>query len=138
MKIIQIVGNSNSGKTTFINNLIPELKKMGTVAVIKHLGDHIYNTGEGKDTTAFFNAGSDVSVGIDSEKAVASFRKNSLDNVLDMLFDQGMDFTVIEGFKRRSFPKIVLGNLSVDGCVLANPTVNEVITSLYLFENFNR
>jgi GTPase SAR1 family protein len=38
MKIIQIVGTSNSGKTTFIKNLIPELKKLGTVAVIKHLG----------------------------------------------------------------------------------------------------
>ena len=56
MRIIQIVGNSNSGKTTFIKNLIPpELKKKGTVAVIKHLGDHTYNIGEGKDTTVFFH-----------------------------------------------------------------------------------
>ena len=54
MKIIQIVGRSNSGKTTFIRNLIPELKKRGSVAVIKHLGDHIYNIEEGKDTIGFF------------------------------------------------------------------------------------
>jgi len=40
MKIIQIVGRSNSGKTTFIRKLIPELKKIGKVGVIKHLGDH--------------------------------------------------------------------------------------------------
>ncbi|RQW06400.1 MAG: molybdopterin-guanine dinucleotide biosynthesis protein B, partial [Calditrichaeota bacterium] len=42
MKIIQIVGRSNSGKTTFIRNLVPQLKKTGKVAVIKHLGDHDY------------------------------------------------------------------------------------------------
>jgi molybdopterin-guanine dinucleotide biosynthesis protein MobB len=119
MKIIQVVGNSNSGKTTFIKNLIPELKKMGNVAVIKHLGDHAYHFEEGKDTTIFFDAGADISVGIDSLKAVVAIRKNSLEDVFGMLFDQGMDFAVIEGFKQRSFPKMV-------------------ITSLDLFENFSR
>jgi molybdopterin-guanine dinucleotide biosynthesis protein MobB len=138
MKIIQIVGSSNSGKTTFIQNLIPELKKKGTVAVIKHLGDHTYNFEEGKDTTVFFDAGADMSVGIDSNKAVAAIRKNTLEDVLGMLFDQGMDFTIIEGFKQRSFPKIVIGSLTDHTGILANPTVNEVITSLDLFENFCR
>jgi molybdopterin-guanine dinucleotide biosynthesis protein MobB len=136
MKIIQIVGNSNSGKTTFIKNLIPELKKKGNVAVIKHLGDHTYNIEEGKDTTVFFDAGADMSVGIDSHKAVATIRKNTLDDVLGMLLDQGMDFAIIEGFKRRSFPKIVIGSLTAYTSVLTNPSVNEVITSLNLFENF--
>jgi molybdopterin-guanine dinucleotide biosynthesis protein MobB len=138
MKIIQIVGSSNSGKTTFIKNLIPELKKKGTVAVIKHLGDHTYNFEEGKDTTVFFDAGADMSVGIDSDKAVAAIRKNTLEDVLGMLFDQDMDFTIIEGFKQRSFPKIVIGSLTDHTGILANPTVNEVITSLDLFENFCR
>jgi molybdopterin-guanine dinucleotide biosynthesis protein MobB len=138
MKIIQIVGSSNSGKTTFIKNLIPELKKKGTVAVIKHLGDHTYNFEEGKDTTVFFDAGADMSVGIDSDKVVAAIRKNTLEEVLGMLFDQDMDFTIIEGFKQRSFPKIVIGSLTDHTGILANPTVNEVITSLDLFENFCR
>jgi molybdopterin-guanine dinucleotide biosynthesis protein MobB len=136
MKIIQIVGNSNSGKTTFIKNLIPELKKKGNVAVIKHLGDHLFDTEEGKDTTVFFDAGADISVGIDSEKAVAAIRKNTLDNILGMLLDQEMDFAIIEGFKQRSFPKIVIGSLPADTCILSNPSVNEVMTSLNLFENF--
>jgi molybdopterin-guanine dinucleotide biosynthesis protein MobB len=136
MKIIHVVGNSNSGKTTFIKNLIPELKKKGNVAVIKHLGDHTYNIEEGKDTTVFFNAGADISVGIDSDKAVAAIRKNTLDDVLGMLFDQEMDFAIIEGFKQRSFPKIVIGNLTADTSILTNPSVDEVISSLNLFENF--
>jgi len=136
MKIIQVVGSSNSGKTTFIKNLIPELKKIGNVAVIKHLGDHPYHIEEGKDTTIFFDAGADISIGIDSHKAVVAIRKNTLEDILGMLFDQGMDFAVIEGFKKRSYPKIVIGSLHADKCILTNPAVSEVITSLNLFENF--
>jgi molybdopterin-guanine dinucleotide biosynthesis protein MobB len=138
MKIIQVVGNSNSGKTTFIKSLIPELKKKGTVAVIKHLGDHTYTMNEGKDTTVFFDAGADISVGVDSDKTVAAIRLNALDDVLGILFDQEIDFAIIEGFKQRSFPKIVIGNLPADTFILANPSVNEVIVSLNLFEDFCR
>jgi len=138
MKIIQIVGRSNSGKTTFIKNLIPELKKKGNVAVIKHLGDHTYSIEEGKDTTVFYNAGADMSVGIDADKAIVAIRKNSLDNVLSVLLDQGMDFAIIEGFKKRPFPKIILGSIDADSCILTNPSVNEVIKSLSLFEDFRK
>jgi molybdopterin-guanine dinucleotide biosynthesis protein MobB len=136
MKIIQIVGRSNSGKTTFIRTLIPELKKIGSVAVIKHLGDHLYNIEEGKDTSVFFEAGADISVGIDDEKAVATIRKNTLDEALRMLHYQSMDFVIIEGFKQRSFPKIAIGDLKTDNCILTNPLVKEVIESLDRFEDF--
>jgi molybdopterin-guanine dinucleotide biosynthesis protein MobB len=138
MKIIQIVGKSNSGKTTFIKNLIPELKKRGNVAVIKHLGDHTFNIAKGKDTTVFFDAGADISIGIDTDKAVAMIQKNTLDEVLYMLLDQGMDFTIIEGYKQRAFPKIVIGNLTADKCILTNPTIKDVVASLNLFENFTK
>ena len=138
MRIIQVVGTSNSGKTTFIKNLIPELKKLGTVAVIKHLGDHTYHIEEGKDTTVFFDAGADMSVGIDSHKAVVALRSNTLEDMLGMLFDQGTDFAIIEGFKQRSFPKIVIGTLPAEKCVLSNPGIRDVIASLSLFENFSR
>ena len=138
MKIIQVVGRSNSGKTTFIKNLIPELKKKGNVAVIKHLGDHDYQLEEGKDTTVFFDAGAEIAIGIDVHKSVAAIRKNTLDDALHLLVDQGMDFAIIEGFKQRSFPKIVIGDLTVDRCILINPATDEVIASLNLFEDFNK
>jgi molybdopterin-guanine dinucleotide biosynthesis protein MobB len=137
MKIIQVVGRSESGKTTFIRKLIPELKKKGTVAVIKHLGDHTYNLEEEKDTTIFFDTGADISVGIDSHKAVAAIRKPGLEDILTILFNQGITFAIIEGFKQRTFPKIVIGSLTTGNCILSNPSVNEVITSLDLFENFS-
>jgi molybdopterin-guanine dinucleotide biosynthesis protein len=55
---------------------------------------------------------------------------------LGMLLDQEMDFAIIEGFKQRSFPKIVIGSVPADTCILSNPSVTEVMTSLNLFENF--
>ena len=63
-------------------------------------------------------------------------RTNTLEDIFGMLFDQGMDFAIIEGFKQRSFSKIVIGGLTADTCIMTNPSVNEVITSLNLFENF--
>jgi len=136
MKIIQVVGRSNSGKTTFIKKLIPKLKTQGRVAVIKHLGDHEYELEEGKDTTGFFDVGADISVGIDADKSVAAIRNNSLECALRLLFDQGMNFTVIEGFKQRAFPRIVIGDLDTDQCVLTNPYPDEVLASLDAFEDF--
>jgi len=136
MKIIQVVGRSNSGKTTFIRNLIPELRKLGRVSVIKHLGDHDYHLEEGKDTTFFFEAGADIAVGIDAVKSVVTVRNNSLEDALRLLDGMGMNYTVIEGFKQHPFPKIVIGNLEIEKCVLINPTVNQVVTNLDLFEDY--
>lgn len=137
MKIIQVVGRSNSGKTTFIKQLIPILKTHGRVAVIKHLGDHEFELEEGKDTTGFFEAGADISIGIDAHKSVAAIRNNSLEDTLKLLFEQGIDFTVIEGFKQRAFPRIVIGVLETDQCILTNPCPEDVFASIDAFENFH-
>jgi molybdopterin-guanine dinucleotide biosynthesis protein MobB len=136
MKIIQVTGRSNTGKTTFIKMLLPVLNKKGRVAVIKHLGDHNYRLDEGKDTTGFFLAGADISAGIDADKAVVALRNNSLDTMLALLKSQSMDFVIIEGFKQRSFKKIVIGDLQVEGCILRNPTVDDVVASLGRFDTY--
>jgi molybdopterin-guanine dinucleotide biosynthesis protein MobB len=136
MKIIQVNGLSNTGKTTFIKQLIPVLRTKGRVAVIKHLGDHEYLLEKGKDTTGFFDAGAEVSAGIDSNKSVVTLRDNSLDMVLTLLKTQGMDFVVIEGFKNRSFKKIVIGDLQAEGCILRNPAVEDVVASVDRFDTY--
>ena len=136
MKIIQIVGRSNSGKTTFIRDLIPELKKIGKVGVIKHLGDHDFNLEDGKDTTLFFEAGADITSGIDSNKTVMAIKNNILDETLQAYLRYGIDFTVIEGYKEQEYAKIVIGTLEVDRCILKNPTIVEVIQSIDRFDDF--
>jgi molybdopterin-guanine dinucleotide biosynthesis protein MobB len=136
MKIIQVTGRSRSGKTTFISTLVPVLNKKGRVAVIKHLGDHEFLLEEGKDTTGFFLAGAEISAGIDADKAVVALRNTSLDAMLALLKGQGMDFVIIEGFKQRSFKKIVIGDLQVEGCILHNPTVRDVVASIDRFDTY--
>jgi molybdopterin-guanine dinucleotide biosynthesis protein MobB len=136
MKIVQVTGRSNTGKTTFIKSLIPLLKEKGRVAVIKHLGDHEYLLEKGKDTTGFFDAGAEVSAGIDGDKSVVVLRNNSLDMMLALLKNQGMDIVVIEGFKNRSFKKIVIGDLQTEGCILRNPAVEDVVASVDRFDTY--
>lgn len=136
MKIIQVAGRSNSGKTTFIRKLIPELRKLGPVGVIKHLGDHEFHLAEGKDTTLFYEAGADISTGIDAHKTVSTVNSTDLDKILKQYGKSGIRFTIIEGYKQRSFAKIVIGNLEIDRCILTNPQVEEVIQALDQFDDY--
>ena len=60
-QIISVVGWHNSGKTTFIERLVPALKARGLrVAVIKHSGGGFELDHPGTDTWRFQQAGSDV------------------------------------------------------------------------------
>ena len=136
MRIIQVTGRSNTGKTTFIKTLIPELKKQGKVGVIKHLADHDFSLENGKDTTGFFKAGAEISAGIDTRKSVVVIQNNSLEAMLSLLKIQGMDFVILEGFKQLPFKKIVIGDLQVKGCILTNPTVEEVVASIGRFDTY--
>jgi len=136
MKIIPVAGLASSGKTTFIRNLIPVLKSYGSVGVIKHLGEHEYRQEEGKDTTVFFENGADISAGIDSGKSVVALQTIDLDEILILFKQQGIDFAVIEGFKTRDFPKIIIGDLLNETCILRNPTADQVVSSLTRFEDY--
>ena len=136
MKVIQITGRSNTGKTTFIKSLIPVLNKKGKVAVIKHLADHDFLLEKGKDTTGFFDAGAAISAGIDGHKSVVAIQNNSLDEMLTLMKSQSIDFTIIEGFKQRSFKKIVIGDLQIEGCILRDPAVDDVVASIDRFDTY--
>jgi molybdopterin-guanine dinucleotide biosynthesis protein B len=131
--VLHIVGHSGSGKTTFITRLVVELRKLGTVATIKHLGHHSYALPEGKDTTLFFESGVNSSEGIDSEKSVILLRDPDLLHALDRLANLGMDFAIIEGFKSVEIPGIVFGDLPVPNALMTDPTIEQVINGLSVF-----
>ena len=97
---------SNTGKTTFIEKLIPELKNMGLrVAVIKDDAHRIEIDKEGKDTWRFTNAGADVVAVTSTEKcAVIERRQLTVEQMLRRIFD--VDLIITEGYKYGPFPKI--------------------------------
>jgi molybdopterin synthase catalytic subunit len=130
-----VAGTSGSGKTTFILDLLAKLSDRGVVASVKHLGHHPFDLVPGKDTTVFYETGIGCSVGIDDEKAVFIRRGGALTDVLRELSDSGVEYAVIEGFKTLPYPKIVLGDAALDNMILRNPTVEQVTSSLPLFED---
>lgn len=77
MKIIGIVGRSQSGKTNLIKRLIPELKKRGlSVAAIKHCPHGFTLDLEGKDSWEFMAAGSDAVALAGPDQAAIIQKKN--------------------------------------------------------------
>ncbi|ABD41798.1 molybdopterin-guanine dinucleotide biosynthesis protein B [Methanospirillum hungatei JF-1] len=135
MKVIHIAGWSGSGKTTFILELCSHLVHRGRTATIKHIGSHYNVLPLGKDTTLHFEAGADPAIGIDDEKTSASFHSTNLDDALNHLSDSGIRYTVIEGFKKRPFQKILIGDL--DGkYLLKNPQIPDVLAALDQFDDW--
>jgi len=129
--VIHIAGFSNSGKTTFIRALLPELEKLGTTGVVKHIGHHGITLPERKDTTLFFAAGSAASAGIDVEKSVVILKETDLEHVLAMFCDAGVQYAIIEGFKERSYPKVVIGTFpGATSLLMTDPSVEQVLTRL--------
>ncbi len=137
MKIIHIAGTSGSGKTTLIRNLIPVLETIGPVGVVKHVGHHTMNLEEGKDTTSFYGAGASISAGIDTKKMLMVAKETGLEETLVRLCDAGMQFAIVEGFKTRPYPKIVVGEgEGTQNVLMTSPSADEVVQRLGEFEEF--
>jgi molybdopterin synthase catalytic subunit len=115
MKVISVVGYKKSGKTALVSALVRNLSGFGTVGTVKHMGEQRLNPAE-TDTGRHFDAGADMVMGITGTEAtgtelVSFSRDSNLEDALDLLCDQGLDFAVVEGFKESNLPKIVLGDL---------------------------
>jgi molybdopterin synthase catalytic subunit len=137
VKVIQICGSSGSGKTTLIRSLVPLLAEKGAVAVVKHLGHHLFALPAGKDTTLFSEAGAQISAGIDSEKTVVVVDAISLLPLLDMFSSSSTSFTVLEGFKSLPLPKVIMGDLvGVENIVLDNPRPEMILAYLDRFPDY--
>ncbi|MCC4769598.1 molybdopterin synthase [Methanosarcina sp. DH2] len=110
MKVISVVGYKKSGKTALVSSLVRQLSGFGTVGTVKHMGEQRLNPGE-TDTGRHFDAGAETVIGITGTELVSFSRDSDLEDALDMLCDQGLDFAVVEGFKGSNLPKIALGNV---------------------------
>ncbi|WP_408998602.1 molybdopterin-guanine dinucleotide biosynthesis protein B [Syntrophus buswellii] len=107
--VISIVGKSNTGKTTLIEKLVPELAKRGyRVATIKH---HLHDFDidiEGKDSWRHRQAGARATV-IATPRKVALIEDVEEDFSIDALRERyihDVDLILTEGFKGNPHPKI--------------------------------
>jgi molybdopterin-guanine dinucleotide biosynthesis adapter protein len=105
--MISIVGKTQSGKTTLIEKLIPELKKRGyKIGTVKHAYHAFDMDKEGKDSWRHKAAGADTVIVASPGKIAMVKDENTEDlDAVEKYFDD-MDLVIIEGFKRKNRPKI--------------------------------
>lgn len=110
--VVCIVGASGSGKTTFIEALLPELKRRGhRVATMKHSHHSVDLDRPGKDSWRHRHAGADA-VALCGPDAVALIRNVGRPadpaEVVAWLGDD-YDIVLAEGFTTSGYPKIRVG-----------------------------
>jgi len=119
MKVLGVVGDSDAGKTTVIEALLPVLADRGRVASIKSIHHPIEVDEEGKDTHRHRSAGAETVVGITpthtftvetTGKAAYPTDADALDAQLATLEADGFEYVVVEGFSTAPIPKVVVGD----------------------------
>ena len=105
--VYSLVAWSGSGKTTFLEKLIPELKRRGLrVAVVKHDGHGFELDREGKDSWRITRAGADVTALVSPHgAAIMENRPVSLEETVERIRD--VDIIITEGGKSAGWRKIL-------------------------------
>lgn len=109
--VLQLVGYSNSGKTTLLTKMILLLEQQGLrVGVIKHDGGHDFEWDTpGKDTWRYREAGASlVAITSQTKTAMIEQRPVSLSVLVERMAQAGADLVLVEGFKKEAYPKLVL------------------------------
>lgn len=109
LPVVSIVGQSNSGKTTLIEKLIPELKSRGyRVATVKHTHENIELDTEGKDSWRYAQAGSDA-VFLSTPTNLSLIEHIEQDALIQQIAHRvsaDCDIMLIEGLHDAHVPKI--------------------------------
>lgn len=113
--VIGLAGYSGSGKTTFLEKLVAELRTRGyRIGVVKHTHHPVEFDQPGKDTWRHARAGAEAVV-LAAPKSATLFRKFDRDpapeEVITMV--DGVDIIFVEGFKKGKWPKIEIYNTQV-------------------------
>ena len=105
---VSVVGNSGSGKTTFLEKLIPEMICRGLkVGTIKHDVHGFEMDKPGKDSWRHKQAGASATV-ISSPYQIGMVMDVAYDHTPEELLPlfNGMDIILTEGYKRGDHPKM--------------------------------
>ncbi|OYD09894.1 molybdopterin-guanine dinucleotide biosynthesis protein B [Paludifilum halophilum] len=106
--VVQFVGFSGVGKTTLIAGVIAQLSTRGLeVGTIKHHSKSLEMDQPGKDTWRHRESGARiVSITAENQSAVIYREPATLEQLLTHY--QGMDGVLVEGYKKKPYPKLVL------------------------------
>lgn len=122
--VVSIIGRSNSGKTTLIEGLIPELIKRGyKVATIKHDVHNFEVDKVGKDSWRHKMAGAKMTI-VSSAKKMAIFTDAEKDNTLEEIcarYIRDVDIVLAEGYRMSNYPKIEVVRLKDEGLLCKTP-----------------
>ena len=121
-KIIAVCGVKNSGKTTFLVNLIKTLSEQGVkTAVIKHDGHDFTCDVEGTDSDRLKKAGAyGTAMFSDNRVFVHKTEANEKAEDLIALFPEA-EVIFIEGMKDSEFPKIEIIRDGISTQAVSNP-----------------
>ena len=107
-KIVAVVGGKHAGKTTIVENLIPELKNRGyRVGAIKEMVRIPTLDTPATETDRYSKAGAEIIVAVPrTETVIFVKRQLCLNEVLP--FVRSLDYVLLEGFEiERTLPKII-------------------------------
>ncbi|MGC8977668.1 MAG: molybdopterin-guanine dinucleotide biosynthesis protein B, partial [Candidatus Ratteibacteria bacterium] len=124
VKLLLVVGKKNSGKTTFMERIIPEMRKKGyKVFGIKHAHHDFEIDYPGKDSYRIFHSNANgVAIFNSSKIALIRYFDKEIDPLKIILnFFKDADIIFYEGGKNLKYPKIEITN---DGTIFTkNPFV---------------
>jgi molybdopterin-guanine dinucleotide biosynthesis protein B len=108
-QIVSIISKKNSGKTTLLEKLLPELRRRGVrVGTIKHDTHGFEIDHEGKDTWRHKRSGAQT-VLISSPWKISLIKdveeELSVDQIVEQYFGD-MDLVITEGYKKAQKPQI--------------------------------
>jgi molybdopterin-guanine dinucleotide biosynthesis protein B len=113
--IVSIVGRSESGKTTLIEKLIPELRRRGyRIGTIKHTHHAFEIDQTGKDSARHRSAGAETVI-LASPGQIAMVKTTGSAALNDLIrYFEDIDLLITEGYKRENTPKIEVLRKAVD------------------------
>jgi molybdopterin-guanine dinucleotide biosynthesis protein B len=121
--VVVFVGLSGTGKTTYLEKLIPALKSRGLrLAVLKHDAHGFEIDKPGKDSYRMKAAGAD-SVAICSGGKLAIVEATPTEPTIPEILDklQPVDLVLIEGYKKSAYPKIEIHRAALGKPLLSQP-----------------